>query len=268
MKAGDAWPATGGITSNDLVPSKHRIYPESRVGGFSRCDGTVEFYSRVNAILRPNMVIVDFGAGRGAWFDDHESSYRRGLRDLRGKAARVIGVDIDPVVRKNRAIDEAVVFTPQKSLPFAEGTVDLIVADWTLEHISDPVGIADELIRVLKPGGWICARTPNRWGYIALGATIVPNRWHVAALSRLQPHREAKDIFPTAYRLNTRRALIKAFSPRLFEHFVYGMNPEPAYFGDSLVAWRLSQSLSRLLPSAMFPVLHVFLWRRSPTCGT
>ena len=48
---------------NDIVS---RFYPENRAGGFSRCDGTVQFYQRVRALLRPNYVVLDFGAGRGA----------------------------------------------------------------------------------------------------------------------------------------------------------------------------------------------------------
>ena len=48
---------------NDTVSS---FYPENRAGGFSRCDGTVQFYQQVHALLRPNYVVADFGAGRGA----------------------------------------------------------------------------------------------------------------------------------------------------------------------------------------------------------
>jgi SAM-dependent methyltransferase len=48
------------------------------------------------------------------------------------------------------------------------------VSDFTFEHIVDPAQAARELDRVLKHGGWLCARTPNRYGYIALANRFVP----------------------------------------------------------------------------------------------
>ena len=44
----------------------------------------------------------------------------------------------------------------------SDGRIDLVLADYVLEHI-DPEhaqGVADEITRVLKPGGWLAARTP------------------------------------------------------------------------------------------------------------
>ena len=65
------------------------------LGGHSPLDGTVEFYGRVNAFLQPQFVVVDLGAGRGAWTADDARLYNRSLRWLRGKVARVIGLDVD-----------------------------------------------------------------------------------------------------------------------------------------------------------------------------
>ena len=42
-----------------------RFYPENEAGGFSRLDGTVQFYQRVRALLGPGHRILDFGAGAG-----------------------------------------------------------------------------------------------------------------------------------------------------------------------------------------------------------
>src|ERR1035437_5733267 len=80
-------------------------YPEAEFGGFSDVDGTVAFYSRVSALLTPDMSVVDFGCGRGAQTED-SSSYRQNLRRFRGRAHRVIGVDVDGVGVNNPTIDE------------------------------------------------------------------------------------------------------------------------------------------------------------------
>ncbi|MEZ5591147.1 MAG: hypothetical protein R3F53_10765 [Gammaproteobacteria bacterium] len=39
-------------------------------------DGTIEFYTQVNALLGLNMTVLDFGAGRGAALTDGEGEYK------------------------------------------------------------------------------------------------------------------------------------------------------------------------------------------------
>jgi SAM-dependent methyltransferase len=150
-----------------------RLFPEVQAGGFTRLDGTIEFYSRVNALALKDSVVLDYGAGRGRFFED-PVTYRRDLRLLKGNVARVIGVDVDPVVRLNPAVDDAYCIAQDGRIPVKDGTVDLIVSDFTFEHVERPRAVADELTRVLKPGGWIAVRTPNKYGYVALGARLVP----------------------------------------------------------------------------------------------
>ncbi len=237
------------------------LYPETLAGGFTRVDGTVQFYTRVNALLRPEMTVLDFGAGRGKMATD-QVPYRRTLGTLKGKVRKVIGMDVDPVVRSNPLVDEAVVIRPNEPLPLADASIDLIVSDWTFEHIDDPAFIAREFTRILKPGGWICARTPNRWGMTGIAANIVPNHLHVAVLRHLQPQRRDYDVFPTRYRMNTRSALRRIFDPQVFEHGVYAFNSEPTYFPRSTVMWGIGGFIYRFMPETLGTVLMVFLRKR------
>jgi len=46
------------------------FYPESRFGGFTDIDGTMVFYSRVNALIEPSFHVLDLGCGRGAHVED------------------------------------------------------------------------------------------------------------------------------------------------------------------------------------------------------
>jgi SAM-dependent methyltransferase len=240
---------------------KERFYPETAAGGFSRVDGTIEFYTRVNALLEPGMTVLDFGAGRGAAADD-AVAYRRQLRRLKGKVRRVIGVDVDPVVLQNPNLDEARVIRPDQPLPLPDAAVDMIVANWVFEHLEQPRFAARELARVLRPGGWICARTPNRWSYAALGARLTPQTLHNRVLHRLQPRRKTADVFPTVYRLNTRRAIREHFPSSSWKNCVYVHNPEPAYFVESTIAWWVMLSIFKVLPEFLGTTLMVFLQRR------
>lgn len=138
-------------------------------------------------------------------------------------------------------------------------SIDLIVSDFCFEHLSDPRWVSEELTRILKPGGWICARTPNRWGYIALGGRLFPNSVHSRLLRHLQPTRQEFDIFPTMYRLNTWRQVRTLFPPSIFLDCTYGYNAEPAYFGDSLLAMRIAKVLIDSAPEKLSALLYIFL---------
>jgi SAM-dependent methyltransferase len=238
------------------------FYPERAAGGFSHVSSTVDFYNHVNALLEPEMVLVDFGAGRGGEAEV-PSRYVRELTNLRGKVRKVIGVDVDPVVHDNPLIDEAVLINPATPLPFADASIDMIVTSWTFEHIEDPKFIVGELGRVLRPGGWLCARTPNRWGYITLGARLVPAGLHAAVLRRVQPDRKDCDVFPKFYRLNSVNTIKREFER--FDVYLYTVNSEPAYFGNSRLLWRAALLGFRLTPSRFGAVIHAFMKKKSET---
>lgn len=237
------------------------LYQEVKAGGFSHVDGTIEFYQRINALLSPDNTVLEFGAGRGGFVDD-SVAYRRRLRWLRGKVASVVGVDIDEAILQNPSLDVALVITSGAPLPLEDGSVDIVVADWVFEHLRDPTWAASEIGRVLRRGGWICARTPNRYGYIAVASRLVPNSLHGRFLRRLQPAKLAQDTFPTMYRMNTRRTIERLFPTDMYEHCSYTMNSEPAYVGSSAVVPRILRCAFRLVPSALGAVHYLFIRKR------
>jgi len=232
--------------------------PEVIAGGFTRLDGAIEFYSRVHSLIPPDAIILNFGAGRGERGIEDPIDFRRRLYDLRAVDRTVIGVDIDPIVSTNPLVNEAHILTNER-LPLPDSSVDMVVAEWVFEHVDNPRAVSKELARVLKPGGWICARTPNRYGYIGIGARIVPNRIHTSVLKRSQPHRKAIDVFPTRYRMNTKYRLRKLFPSPCFTHATYCPIIDPPYFGRSRILITLVRGLSRLQPESLGPLLCVFI---------
>ena len=244
-------------------PLIERLRPEYAAGGYSRYDGTSEFFVRINTLLRPEMSILDFGAGRGRGLAINRSSpFRYSLLCMKGKVARVVGVDVDPAVLQNRGLDEAHVVGPNEPLPFAPNTFDLVICDHVLEHIADPAFFAAEMERLIRPGGWLCARTPHRWGYIGIATNLIPNRWHKAVLRKVQEERKEEDVFPTLYRLNTYRALRRHFPLAKWGHHSYGWSSEPGYHGENLILWRLIELYNNLMPPNLAAKIHVFLQRR------
>jgi SAM-dependent methyltransferase len=244
-------------------------YPELRAGGYTRVDGAVAFYGRVQALLAEldePIVILDFGAGRGRVADD-PVAFRRRLQELRGSGRTVIGVDVDPVVTTNPRVDEGRVIGADGRIPVDDESIDLVVSDWTFEHIDHPEQVAGELGRVLRPGGWICATTPNKWGYIAVGARVVPNRLHVGALGKLQPGKKDVDTFPTRYRMNTRRDLRRLFPEPRFSVHAYTSDVEPHLYGAGSRALTAALSAAHRLPGPFKTMWQIFIQKSGPDVG-
>jgi SAM-dependent methyltransferase len=236
-----------------------RLRPEIAAGGFARDDGTVHFFSRVNALLRPGMVSLDFGAGRGRELQRADRGYAQQLAILQGKTAKAIGVDIDDAVLGHPFLDERIVVPPGEVLPLAASSVDLVVANWVLEHLADPAFFAAEMARILKSGGWLCAHTVNRWGYVGIGARAVPNALHTRLLKRLWPGRGEIDVFSVRYRLNSLADLRRHFPSHAWENYSYRASFVPKYYAESALLFRLFAAWQRFATASD---LLVFLRKR------
>lgn len=240
-----------------------RIHPEAHIDGFTQHDSAVKFYSLVHAAMLNAGAkrVLDFGAGRGAfWYintREKGSLFRKKLRDLRTENVHVTACDVSPVVKSHPCSHRQVVIDPEQPLPFEDQEFDVVVTDMTFEHVDDPDAISGELLRVVKKGGYILARTPNKWGYVALAASLVPNSLHTKVLSKAQPRRAEMDVFPTRYKLNTKKSLQKHFSGASVK--VSRVFVDPAYHFNSVIVFQAMRLLHWLLPPQLAPVLFVLI---------
>lgn len=229
------------------------------LGEYPPHSSLLEFYSRINAILTEDMVLLDLGAGRGEWMDHAPSDYRRKLRDMRGKASKVIAADVDEAVLTNQSADSRLLIKNGR-IDLPDQSVDIIIADWVLEHLDDPDSFAKEIRRLLKPGGYFCARTLHRLHYVALGASLIHNKLHSRIVKHAQPARKEIDVFPTRYRLNSCGKIRKAFSS--YESFSYFYTPPPTYHFGRKWVFCLLEIFHRSMPRAL--TSHMFLFLRKP----
>jgi 2-polyprenyl-3-methyl-5-hydroxy-6-metoxy-1,4-benzoquinol methylase len=239
---------------------KQTYYPETQFGGFSRVDGTIAFFSRVQALARPEMVVLDVGCGRGAVAERLETDRWEKCRVLKGHCQKVIGIDVSDAGRQNPLIDEFRKIDGER-WPVDSSSIDLLVSDAVLEHIENPDAFFAECERIVKPGGYVCFRTPNRWSYFSLAASLIPNRYHAKVVALVQPGRREIDVFPTYYRANTVRALRRLLRLHHFEGCVYRHISEPVYLGFSRWSYCLGVYLHRWMPAVFWPMLYVFARR-------
>jgi SAM-dependent methyltransferase len=200
-------------------------------------DGSLSFYTWVRESLRPDMRVLNLGAGPAT---------RNPVRVLRGEVAAVVGADPDPVVLGNAELDEAYVIDGGR-LPFRDATFDLTYADYVFEHVEDPVPFLAEACRVLKAGAPFFFRTPNRRHYVALLSRATPHWFHVLVANRVRGlPTDAHEPWTTFYRLNSLRQIEEAggaagfssFDARLFE-------PEPSYLIFNSAAFLLGVAYER-----------------------
>jgi ubiquinone/menaquinone biosynthesis C-methylase UbiE len=233
------------------------FYPEARFGGFSRVDGTIAFFSRVNALLSKEFTALDVGCGRGEYAED-PVPFRRNLRILRGKCKRVIGIDVDSNASTNPYVD-SFEHIRSKHWPIEDNSIDVCVCDHVVEHVEDVSGFLSECCRVLKNGGYLCIRTPNAFSYVAVAARLISNRYHAKVLTKVQERRKPEDIFPTVYRCNTRARLKAALTEAGFvDCIVYAHEAEPSYLNFSKTFYWFGVLHQRLSPSFIKPILFAF----------
>lgn len=227
-----------------------------------RTDGTIEFYQTVQAcqLVANARDVLDFGAGRGGGILAARAAgnrYKAFLQDLRSLGAHVTACDIDAAVEEHPAADRIAVIGNDETLPFPDESFDLIVSDNTFEHIARPDAVARELLRVLRPGGFICARTPNKYGYVATVARLMPDWLYGALLRKAQPKRENHDKFPVHYRLNDPRSLRLHFAGATVT--IRYPDVEPSYYFNSGAIKAAMQLLHAVTPTTLRPAMIVLV---------
>ena len=99
-----------------------------------------------------NVTVLDAGCGRVS-----------ALRGFRGRIARLVGADIHEPPAPLPHLDAfEVVDLCGAANSFADGTFDVVLSSFTLEHFADPPAALRNLSRWLRPGGKLVATTVNR----------------------------------------------------------------------------------------------------------
>lgn len=110
------------------------------------------------------LTVLDVGCGDGA--------YTRLAADLPG-GHRVIGVDWAAApLRRAKGLGLALVRGGLDRLPFASGSVDVVILSEVIEHLVDTDEALAELHRVLRPGGHLIVTTPNLAAWFNRGALL------------------------------------------------------------------------------------------------
>jgi ubiquinone/menaquinone biosynthesis C-methylase UbiE len=105
--------------------------------------------------LQPSERVVDIGAGAG--FDSFVAATQVGV------SGAVVGVDMtEEMLEKSRATAlvlglEHVEFREgfAEALPIEDGWADVVISNGVINLCPDKRSVFDEIMRVLRPGGWL-----------------------------------------------------------------------------------------------------------------
>lgn len=213
------------------------------------------FEHEVEALLRSEHTLLDAGCGRSAPI----------LAKFRGRARRLIGIDL--VDFEAASNDLELYRCDIGAMPIESGCVDVAMARSVMEHVTDPARVYREMHRVLRPGGHFIFLTANLWDYASIIAKLIPNRFHPWIVSKTEG-RDEHDVFPIAYRTNTRRAVEKWARQAGFEivSFRY-LGQYPSYFMFNGALFLLATGYEKLIAKArMLNFLQgwVFVMLRKP----
>ncbi len=226
-----------------------KLYPDCKRGW----DNTA-FAEKLGPLLKDNSVVLDLGAGAGICSE----------LDLRGGNRRICGIDPDPVVMSNPFLDDAKVATGD-AIPYPDKTFDIVIAHNVLEHLAEPEKVFSEVRRVLKPGGCFAIKTPNKFHYVPLIASITPQWFHVA-FNNFRGRKE-EDTYPTCYRANTPNEL-KSYAEKsgLVVDEVELIEKRPEYLRFSaltyLAGWAYEKLVNRVSCLSGFRVVMLGTMRR------
>jgi len=165
------------------------------------------FSKEIISHLKDTSLVLDLGAGAGII---ESLNFKEKV-----KKGKIYGVDLDNRVLENQYIHKGFV-SDINNLPFEDNYFDIIFCNNVFEHIEFPDKVLPEIFRVLKKEGYFLFKTPNKFHYMPLIASITP-LWFHKTYNRVRG-REMEDTFPTHYKLNSKKDIKKQLNKYGFKN--------------------------------------------------
>jgi 2-polyprenyl-3-methyl-5-hydroxy-6-metoxy-1,4-benzoquinol methylase len=76
-------------------------------------------------------------------------------------------------------------------IPVPDHSADVAISIETIEHLENPRAFVRELVRIVKPGGWIVVSTPNQRSILSLAALLVKGHFSAFGTRNYPAHQTA-----------------------------------------------------------------------------
>ena len=148
---------------------------------------------------------VDVGGGRAIFPDNEKLS-----QELAQRCAKFVAVDPSANVHEHPYAHE------RHQLLFeefeTEDRFDLATLRMVAEHVVNPDVLLAKLAHLMTPGGTVIIYTINKLSPVPIITYLTPFSMHFRMKKLIWGGGEEKDTFPVAYKMNTRKKLLRQFS--------------------------------------------------------
>ncbi len=127
-----------------------------------------KLFSLLGKAIKDDAILVDIGCGGGYY-----------LNIISGYNVKSVGLEISDIEihrAKQNIVDDNILliqYDLSQGLPFKNESVDIIFNSSVLEHLECPEYIIRESYRVLKKGGKIIGRTPNKYSLMEICSMLL-----------------------------------------------------------------------------------------------
>lgn len=213
------------------------------------------YEATVDQLVTDNTRWVDVGGGKAVF--PHHDGLSRTMAD---RCEFLAGVDPSENIHQNPFVHEknqCMIEDYRTDQRFDLATLRMVV-----EHIQHPDEAVRSLARLVRPGGHVVVYTPNQWSVCSLTASLTPHFVHERAAHFLWRSKD-EDVFPTVYRMNTRKMLRRAFEQGGFEEVGFAVLDSCSIAQRSqllhlveLSLWRAGKSLRIRYPETNLLALY------------
>ena len=193
----------------------------------------------VNQLVTGETRWLDVGCGRAVFPSNPTLS-----KELSQRCTMLVGVDPDQTINENPYLHKRVLGSVDDVV--GDGPFSLVTMRMVAEHVAQPEALLDTLARLTEENGLVVVYTIYRYSPVPLITHITPFSLHHPA-KRILWRTQAKDTFPTAYRMNTRRELQSLFSAAGFTEKAFWHLDDCRTFQR----WPLTSSIELALWSAL-----------------
>tara|TARA_B100001057_G_scaffold497756_1_gene602778 strand:+ start:15354 stop:16073 length:720 start_codon:yes stop_codon:yes gene_type:complete len=215
------------------------------------------WFELVEHFTQPQFGILEIGSGSG-----------KGLQNqLYPNAANIYGLDLDERVLRNPHLNQAFNISAYDiKEKFEDVKFDIIYSHMVAEHISDANRFISTQLDCLKDSGTLIHSTVSKYYWTSLLNYIFPVSLKNWLIRKLGSGREADDIFPAYYELNSEKQIRKVCKNLHAYHKVIRQDEPPGYLRRSLILMFIYTMIHKPL-GIIFPALRptfIFLVSKEP----
>jgi SAM-dependent methyltransferase len=148
------------------------------------------YENTIHSNLKEDDCILDAGCGRTMPI----------LRAFSNGNRKCIGVDLEECTEPQNNM--TYLQNDISKIDLQSDSVDIVISRAVLEHVEYPLTVLKEINRILKVGGKFISLVPNKWDYVSILSSVIPNKYHGHIVSKTEG-RKVEDVFPTYYRANS-----------------------------------------------------------------